>query len=118
MVTYGKELKFESTHRCPQSSYSRHVVLDEPCCSPAPCLCPAPTGPPDGAAYIPSFGTQISAAPTANFPTMTFILCPLAVLLNPGAVMGFRGEGTISVLLIDLGHGAGAPGGCSGHWVG
>lgn len=82
-VTYGKELKFESTHCCPQSSYSRHVMLDEPCCSPAPRLCPAPTRPPeiprspwDGAICIPSFSTQISAVPSANFPATTFILCP------------------------------------------
>lgn len=44
-MTYGKELKFESAHCRPQSSYSRHVMLDEPCNSTAACLCPAPTGP-------------------------------------------------------------------------
>lgn len=55
-VTYGKELKFESARRRPQSSYSRHVMLDETlqfhCCLSLPCTHRASQSP----ARLPGWG--------------------------------------------------------------
>lgn len=124
MVTYRKELKFESAHHCPQSSYSRHVILDKPCCSPLLISAQHPPGyqkpaQPLGWGYWhPVIRYPNISGPQCQFSCHNFHPLPFSGTTKyPGDVTGFR-EGAGSTSLIDLGYRVDALRGCSRHYMG